>query len=130
MTKATRRVLFVVPLWAASSLGACASWAPTRIAGSIPMPAGSVRTLELQAPETKDLRLELWNRGPGKVTFRRILPTRDETAHGVLEPGEAEFRWSATTDAITVELTADAAGATVAYAIASRGSLSAEVHQP
>ena len=99
------------------------TWSNPRIAGSIPLPPGSQRTLRVTAPEPKDLTVELWNRGPGRVTFRRVQPTRDETGQGVLAPGAGELRWQATTAAMAIELLAESGEATVGYAVFGAGSI-------
>jgi hypothetical protein len=100
----------------------------TRIASSLPLPGDAVRTLRLTVPESRDMHVELWNRGPGVVRFRRVEPP-GETGSGVLEPNGGDFRISATTSELLIELTADAAGATVAYIARAHGGLAVETLQ-
>jgi hypothetical protein len=108
----------------ACSTSGCVTWR-SEIAGSIPLAAGQTRSLELRAPEPKELRIELWNRGPGVVTFRSFDANGNVHTHGPLDPGTGEIRMQAAAELMAIEVTADAQGATVAYAIRSRGSVTA-----
>ncbi len=111
-----------------TSLAGCTG-VPTRVAASVPVPAGGTRTLRLEGPAPKDIAVELWNRGPGTVRFRSVDAAGGIHAEGSLDPGGGEFRVQSTTAVMLLELTADAAGATVAYTARARGALQIDVQQ-
>lgn len=109
---------------------ACRSWSSNKIAGTIPIPAHGVRTLELRSPEPKSISVEVWNRGPGPVTFRSLDADGLVAMSMVLAASADELRLEATSDLVRIELTAEATEATVGFVVRGRGSLSTEIHDP
>jgi hypothetical protein len=124
-----RRRLLAVTLSLLPFVGACVS-TPTSIAGSVPLPPDATRTLHVAAPQPKDIVVELWNRGPGRVTFRSVAPTLDATTRGELDPIGGDARWSIRAQEFAIELTADAAGASVGYTVRAVGSLELDTRVP
>jgi hypothetical protein len=114
---------------AASSLAACSSWS-SRIASSVPLTPGHVRVLAVTAAQPKDIELEVWNRGPGKVSFRIVDAADATTTSGVMEPGAREHRWQLTTERLAIELTTHDRPSTVGYVVRGHGSITTEVLMP
>lgn len=118
----------VVLALAAFASSACTGW-PAKIASSIPVPANAVRTLEVTCPEPTKLNVEIWNRGPGAVTFRSFDTLDNVVAEGPLADADAEYRVSATTERVRIQFTAYAAGATVGYVVRSGGSVTCSIRE-
>jgi hypothetical protein len=118
----------VVATFVLFAASACTSW-PMRVASSIPIPANGVRTLELTCPEPTRLNIEIWNRGPGAVTFRSFDTLDNLVAQGPLVDADAEYRMFATTERVRIEFTGDATGATVAYIVRSKGSVARSIRE-
>lgn len=124
------RSILVACMLALVSASACRSWASSKIAGTIAIPAHGVRTLELRSPEPKSITVEVWNRGPGLVTFRSLDADGHSVMSMVLAASSDELRLAATSDLVRIELTAEATEATVGFVVQGRGSLSSEISDP
>lgn len=115
----------LLPAVALAALVGCTS-AP-RVAGTIPVPAGATRTLRLTTPSPQQLRLHLWSRSGGDVTWRRLDPLPGELAQGELAAQRGDHLWSVTAQRLVVELLGGGSDAVVGYEARSETGLQVDV---